>query len=45
MAANVDGIFCTDVSNASRWLFLDIHKVLWDQRLIDIISFPHFKLQ
>jgi glycerol kinase len=41
MAANVDGIFCTDVSNASRWLFLDIHNVLWDQRLIDIICFPH----
>jgi glycerol kinase len=41
MAANVNGIFCTDVSNASRWLFLDIHKVIWDQSLVDIICFPH----
>jgi len=31
---NVGGIFATDVSNASRWLFLDIRKVQWDPKLI-----------
>lgn len=32
--ANVGGIHVTDVSNASRWLFLDIHKVQWHPKLI-----------
>jgi glycerol kinase len=40
-AANVGGQFSTDVSNASRWLFLDIHKVQWDADLIDMICAPH----
>lgn len=31
----------TDVSNASRWLFLDIHKVQWDADLVDTICHPH----
>jgi glycerol kinase len=32
--ANVGGVHVTDVTNASRWLFLDIHKVQWDPKLI-----------
>jgi glycerol kinase len=40
-AANVGGIFVTDVSNASRWLFLDIAKVKWDAELVDTICAPH----
>lgn len=40
-AANVGGLFLTDVSNASRWLFLDIAKVQWDQSLVDIVCSPH----
>ena len=33
-AANIGGIHITDVSNASRWLFLDIHKMAWDPKVI-----------
>lgn len=40
-AANVGGMFMTDVSNASRWLFLDIHSVQWDQGLVDTVCAPH----
>lgn len=40
-AANVGGIFMTDVSNASRWLFMDIHKMSWDQDLVDVVCAPH----
>jgi len=40
-AANVGGKFITDVTNASRWLFLDLHKVEWDQDLVDDICAPH----
>ena len=40
-AANVGGEFMTDVSNASRWLFLDIHNVLWDTELVDAVCAPH----
>jgi glycerol kinase len=40
-AANVGGQFLTDVSNASRWLFLDIRKVEWDQGLINTVCAPH----
>lgn len=36
-AANVGGIHVTDVSNASRWLLLDIHKVAWDPKLVQQI--------
>lgn len=32
--ANVGGIFITDVTNASRWLLLDIHRLKWDPNLI-----------
>jgi glycerol kinase len=39
--ANTGGIFATDVSNASRWLFLDIHTVRWDKSLVDAICGPH----
>jgi glycerol kinase len=31
----------TDVSNASRWLFLDISTCQWDQELVDKVCAPH----
>lgn len=40
-AANVGGLFLTDPTNASRWLFLDIAKVKWDQSLVDRVCSPH----
>jgi len=39
--SNVGGLFLTDVSNASRWLFLDIHSVTWDAKLVDTVCGPH----
>jgi glycerol kinase len=41
VSSNVGGLFVTDVSNASRWLFLDIHKVQWDEALVDAVCGPH----
>ncbi|KAL7569695.1 hypothetical protein ACA910_007466 [Epithemia clementina (nom. ined.)] len=38
---NQGGRFCTDVTNASRWLFLDIHTMQWDQSLVDQVCAPH----
>jgi len=40
-AANVGGTFATDVSNASRWLFLNLHTMQWDKELVDAICHPH----
>jgi glycerol kinase len=40
-SANVGGMFITDVSNASRWLFLDISKVEWDPALVNVVTNPH----
>ena len=40
-AANVGGLCLTDVTNASRWLFLDIENVQWDQDLVDTVCSPH----
>ena len=40
-AANVGGQFITDVSNASRWLFLNIHKAEWDASLVKAVCSPH----
>lgn len=41
-AANVGGLFITDVSNASRWLFCDIfNTVQWDTQLIETVCHPH----
>lgn len=40
-AANVGGLFLTDATNASRWLFLDIEKVAWDQSLVNTVCSPH----
>ncbi len=34
-AANVGGLFITDVTNASRWMFMDIQTLEWDDILID----------
>lgn len=38
--ANIGGRFITDVSNASRWLFLNIHTIKWDTGLICAICEP-----
>jgi glycerol kinase len=40
-AGNVGGLFLTDVTNASRWLFLNLETVQWDQSLIDEVCAPH----
>jgi len=34
---NVGGIFVTDVSNASRWLFMNLQTMKWDKELIQTI--------
>jgi glycerol kinase len=39
--ANVGGVHVTDVSNASRWLFLDIDTVEWDEGLVEAVCGPH----
>jgi len=39
--ANTGGLFLTDVTNASRWLFLNLHTMSWDQELVDAVCFPH----
>lgn len=36
-AANVGGVHITDCTNASRWLFMDLKSLQWDQDLIDAI--------
>lgn len=33
--------FKTDVSNASRWLFYNLHTKIWDQNIIHTICSPH----
>lgn len=40
-AANSGGIFITDVTNASRWLFLDLETGKWDAELVKEICAPH----
>jgi len=40
-SANVGGLHLTDVSNASRWLFLDLETVQWDKGLVDTVCSPH----
>lgn len=32
---NVGGLFITDVSNASRWLFMNLHTLNWDETLVN----------
>jgi glycerol kinase len=39
--SNVGGTFITDVTNASRWLFMDLKTLQWDKELIDEICAPH----
>ena len=34
---NMGGLFVTDVTNASRWLFMDIHTLQWDPSLIQTV--------
>lgn len=38
---NVGGMFCTDVTNASRWLFMDLQTCQWDRACIDTVCAPH----
>lgn len=40
-AVNMGGGFFTDVTNASRWLFLNLHTVQWDQELVNVVCEPH----
>ena len=40
-AANVQGMFATDVTNASRWLFMNLKTTNWDKKLVDTICAPH----
>lgn len=40
-AANYKGVFATDVTNASRWLFMNLKTTQWDKELIDDICGPH----
>ncbi|KAL7572987.1 hypothetical protein ACA910_007485 [Epithemia clementina (nom. ined.)] len=40
-ARNCQGLFCTDVTNASRWLFLDLETVQWDESLVNDVCAPH----
>ncbi|KAL3938109.1 MAG: hypothetical protein SGBAC_006915, partial [Bacillariaceae sp.] len=40
-AGNFNGLFMTDVSNASRWLFCDVEKVQWDQELVNKVCNPY----
>ncbi|HMQ11436.1 MAG TPA: glycerol kinase GlpK [Oligoflexia bacterium] len=32
---------CTDVSNASRTLLMNIHDLTWDKELLDLFNLPH----
>jgi glycerol kinase len=40
-AANCGGLFVTDVTNASRWLFMDLATQSWDASLIQAVCAPH----
>ena len=40
-AINQGGLFVTDVTNASRWLLMDLHTVQWDADLVDDVCSPH----
>lgn len=35
------GAFVTDVTNASRWLFMDLRTLRWNQSLVDAVCAPH----
>jgi len=35
--AHEGGVFKTDVSNASRWLFMNLETVEWDESLVDAV--------
>ncbi|HYK94811.1 MAG TPA: glycerol kinase GlpK [Candidatus Dormibacteraeota bacterium] len=38
--AGADPVHATDVSNASRTLLFDIHRLEWDQELLELIGVP-----
>jgi glycerol kinase len=38
---NCGGLFVTDVTNAARWLFMDLATVAWDPALIQAVCAPH----
>ena len=37
--SNIGGTFVTDVTNASRWLFMNISTLQWEKDLIDIVLY------
>lgn len=39
--ANIGGIHVTDVTNASRWLLMDLYQCQWDTHLIQIVCGAH----
>jgi glycerol kinase len=38
---NTGGLYKTDVTNASRWLFMNLHTCQWDQKCISTICSPY----
>jgi glycerol kinase len=38
---NTGGVFRTDVTNASRWLFMALESCQWDPACIDTVCAPH----
>lgn len=40
-AVNTGGVFKTDVTNASRWLFMDLATCQWDAACIETVCAPH----
>jgi glycerol kinase len=40
-AINSGGVFVTDATNASRWLFMDLAARVWDQTLVNAVCAPH----
>jgi glycerol kinase len=40
-AVNTGGVFKTDVTNASRWLFMDLQTCQWDADCVETVCAPH----
>jgi len=40
-AVGCEGIFVTDVTNASRWLFMNLETQAWDRDLVNTVTAPH----
>ena len=41
IVGNTGGLHCTDVTNASRWLFLNLNSCNWDAALVNQVCAPH----